>query len=254
MPRRAGRVRRAAGGVPARAARGLARGGTRALPPRGEPRRSRGAVRVPRDLQHASHQAGQGTAPSARRGDPRIRGRGEPRQAPGPARARAGRGGAESPVARAGGFRRRVSAARPDARRRVPVPPRHPRLRGIGRRGAGARLVGGQAPAATAGAGHPRRARAGRGRHGRAARLRRPGDARRPDADRRGDRPRRLVLGRARADPGEVGGAGCGAPQRGARPLEARGGGGGRGRAQLHRGHASLVGRRGRLGRRAAPA
>ena len=74
-----------------------------------------GAVRVPRDLQHASHQAGQGAAPSARRGDPRIRGRGQPRQAPGPARARADRGGAESPVARAGGFGRRVSAARPDA-------------------------------------------------------------------------------------------------------------------------------------------
>ena len=142
VPRRARRVRRAAGGVSALAARRLARGGTRALPPRGEPRRSRGAVRVPRDLQHASHQAGQGAAPSARRGDPRVRGRGQPRQAPGPARARADRGGAESPVARAGGFGRRVSAARPDARRRVPIPPRHPRLRGIGRGGAGARLVG----------------------------------------------------------------------------------------------------------------
>ncbi len=93
VPRRAGRVRRATRGVSALAARRLARGGTRALPPRGEPRRSRGAVRVPRDLQHAPHQAGQGAAPSARRGDPRIRGRGEPRQAPGPARARADRGG-----------------------------------------------------------------------------------------------------------------------------------------------------------------
>ena len=69
VPRRAGRVRRAAGGVPALAARRLARGGTRALPPRGEPRRSHGAVRVPRDLQHASHPAGQGrsTVRSARR-------------------------------------------------------------------------------------------------------------------------------------------------------------------------------------------
>ena len=69
VPRRAGRVRRAAGGVSALAARRLARGGPRALPPRGEPRRSRRAVRVPRDLQHASRpgRARHSTVRSARR-------------------------------------------------------------------------------------------------------------------------------------------------------------------------------------------
>jgi hypothetical protein len=69
VPRRAGRLRRAAGGVSALAARRLARRGTRALSPRGEPRRSRGAVRVPRDLQPrvSPGRARRSTVRSARR-------------------------------------------------------------------------------------------------------------------------------------------------------------------------------------------
>jgi hypothetical protein len=133
VPRRAGRVRRAARGVPARAASSLARGGTRALPaencadPAAPSRSSRPTARATRQGK-AQHR------PSARRSG--IRGRGHrdklwPCSSPCRSRRR-------SSCCASWRIWRRVSAARPDTRRSVSVPPRHPGLRGLGCGGAGA--------------------------------------------------------------------------------------------------------------------
>ncbi len=111
---------------------------------------------------------------AARRGAPRVRGRGQPRRAPRAARARcsARPSGARSLQAswstRATSFSR--SRWTPDEAYRVP--PRGPRA-SRQRASSCACPTGGRAKraAAAAGAGHRRRARAGRARHGRDARL-----------------------------------------------------------------------------------